>query len=107
MARHSQESARSIIEKTDAWSEATAKRLESLLANIENRTDDFKKASESLLEAKTFMSNLLTQNANALMQMQDASLNVQTYSKGLAGQADSLKTLSGDQARPCGFPGVP
>ena len=35
MARHSQESASNIIEKTDAWSEATAKRLEALLANIE------------------------------------------------------------------------
>ena len=99
MARQSQESASSIIEKTNTWSEATAKRLEALLANIENRSDDFKKASEALLEAKTFMSNLLTQNANALNQMQDASLNVQTYSKGLAGQADALKTLSGDQAK--------
>ena len=44
------------------------------------------------------MSNLLAQNAKALMQMQDASLNVQIYSKGLVGQADSLKTISGDQA---------
>jgi uncharacterized coiled-coil DUF342 family protein len=99
MARNSQESASSIIEKTDAWSEATAKRLELLLTNIENRSDDFRKASEALLEAKTFMSNLLTQNANALKQMQDASLNVQTYSKGLAGQADTLKGISGDQAK--------
>jgi hypothetical protein len=36
MASHSQQSASTIIEKTDAWSESTAKRLESLLANIEN-----------------------------------------------------------------------
>jgi chromosome segregation ATPase len=99
MARHSQESASSIILKTDAWSEATAKRLESLLANIENRSEDFKRASDALLEAKTFMSNLLTQNANALKQMQDASLNVQTYSTGLAGQSDSLKAISADQAK--------
>ena len=70
-----------------------------MLANIENRSEDFKRASEALLEAKTFMSNLLTQNANALKQMQDASLNVQTYSKGLAGQSDSLKAISGDQAK--------
>ena len=34
MASHSQQSASTIIEKTDAWSEATAKRLEALLANI-------------------------------------------------------------------------
>ena len=99
MANHSQQSATSIIDKTDAWSEATAKRLESLLANIENRSQDFQKASEALLEAKTFMSNLLTNNANALAQMADASRNVQTYSTGLVGQSDALRTISGDQAR--------
>ena len=99
MANHSQQSATSIIDKTDAWSEATAKRLESLLANIENRSQDFQKASEALLEAKTFMSNLLTNNANALSQMADASRNVQSYSTGLVGQSDALRTISGDQAR--------
>lgn len=99
MANHSQQSASSIIDKTGAWSEATAERLESLLANIENRSQDFQKASEALLEAKTFMSNLLTNNANALAQMADASRNVQTYSTGLVGQSDALRTISGDQAR--------
>jgi hypothetical protein len=99
MADHSQRSASSIIDKTDAWSEATAKRLESLLANIENRSQDFKEASNALLEAKTFMSNLLTNNANALAQMADASRNVQAYSSGLAGQSDALRAISGDQAK--------
>ncbi len=99
LANHSQQSASSIIDKTDAWSEATAKRLESLLANIENRSQDFKEASAALLEAKTFMSNLLTNNANALAQMADASRNVQAYSSGLVGQSDALRVVSGDQAK--------
>ncbi|HET9101689.1 MAG TPA: hypothetical protein VFN62_14930 [Acidobacteriaceae bacterium] len=99
MADHSQRSASSIIDKTDAWSEATAKRLESLLANIENRSQDFKEASAALLEAKTFLSNLLTNNANALAQMADASRNVQAYSSGLVGQSDALRAISGDQAK--------
>jgi Mg2+ and Co2+ transporter CorA len=102
MARHSQDSATTIIEKTDAWSEATARRLEALLANIENRSRDFKEAGAALLEAKTFMSNLLSQNANALAQMAEASRSVQVYSSGLVGQSDALKVISGDQARVAG-----
>ncbi|MDR3409829.1 MAG: hypothetical protein P4L87_02625, partial [Formivibrio sp.] len=99
MASQSQQSASTIIDKTDAWSEATAMRLEALLGNIENRSQDFKEASAALLEAKTFMSNLLTNNANALAQMADASRNVQTYSSGLVGQSDAIKAISGDQAK--------
>src|SRR6266481_2237137 len=97
MASHSQQSASSIIEKTDAWSESTAERLQALLANIENRSQDFKEAGAALLEAKTFMSNLLTQNANALAQMADASRNVQAYTSGLVGQSDALREINGDQ----------
>jgi hypothetical protein len=99
MANHSQLSASSIIEKTDAWSEATAQRLEGLLTNIENRSQDFREASAALLEAKTFMSNLLTNNANALAEMANASRNVQAYSSGLVGQSDALRAISGDQAK--------
>lgn len=99
MASQSQQSASTIIDKTDAWSEATARRLEALLGNIENRSQDFKEASAALLEAKTFMSNLLTNNANALAQMADASRNVQTYSSGLVGQSDALRAISGDQSK--------
>jgi hypothetical protein len=99
MANHSQQSASIIIDKTDAWSEATAKRLEGLLANIESRSKDFREASTALLEAKTFMNNLLTSNANALAQMADASRNVQAYSNGLIGQSDALRALSGDQTK--------
>ena len=45
------------------------------------------------------MSNLLTQNANALAHMADASRNVQAYTNGLAGQSDALRAISGDQAK--------
>ena len=99
MANHSQQSASTIIEKTDAWSESTAKRLESLLANIENRSQDFKEASTALLEAKIFINTLLGQNANALAQMADASRSVQTYSTSLVGQSDILRAVSNDHAK--------
>jgi ABC-type transporter Mla subunit MlaD len=102
MAGTSQESARSVIDKTDAWSAATASRLEALLGNIEDRSKDFKEASEALLNAKSFMSNLLNQNANALAQMADASRTVQSYSQGLAGQAESLKAMSTHHANVSG-----
>lgn len=95
MADHSQQSAISTIAKTDAWSEATAQRLEGLLANIENRSRDFKEASQALLEAKTFMSNLLTSNANAIAQMADASRNVQAYTNGMVWQSDTLRAKRG------------
>lgn len=99
MANHSQQSASAIIERTGAWSEATAKRLEGLLENIENRSKDFREAGAALLEAKVFMSNLLTQNANALAHMADAGRNVQAYTSGLVGHSDVLKAISGDQAK--------
>jgi flagellar biosynthesis/type III secretory pathway protein FliH len=98
MAGNSQDSAKAIIDKTDAWSEATAKRLESLLGNIEDRSRDFKEASETLLNAKTFMSNLLAQNGNALTQMAEASRNVQVYTNGLVGQSDALKVIGSNNA---------
>jgi methionine synthase I (cobalamin-dependent) len=99
MASQSQQSASSVIKETGEWSEATSKRLEALLDNIENRSRDFKEAGAALMEAKTFMNNLLAQNANALSQMADASRNVQTYTTGLVGQSDSLKAISGDNAK--------
>jgi len=93
VAGQSQQSAQSVIERTDAWTDATAKRLESLLMNIEARSRDFKEASDALLNAKSYLSSLLSQNANALAQMAEASRTVQSYSSGLAGHSDALKAL--------------
>ncbi len=83
----------SILEQTDGWSKASSARLEALLVNIEARTLDFREASDALLEAKTFMTNLLGQNAGALAKMAEASREVQVYSTGLAGHADGLKAI--------------
>jgi ABC-type transporter Mla subunit MlaD len=94
MAGTSQESAKTVIDKTDAWTATTASRLEALFSNMEDRSRDFKEAGEALLNAKSFMSNLLNQNANALAQMAEASRTVQSYSNGLAGQSDALKAIA-------------
>ena len=97
MAGQSQQSAATIIEKTDKWSESTSARLESLLAGIEDRSREFNEAGQALLEAKVFMNNLLAQNANALAQMAEASRNVQAYSGSLVGQSEGLKSLNQQQ----------
>jgi len=93
----SQQSASQILEKTDQWTEDSAKRLEKLLDNIESRSADFKEAATSLLEAKQFLSSLLTANAAAVSQMAEASRNVQMYSNGLAGHVDSMRSVGSNQ----------
>ena len=45
VAKQAQSSASQVLEQTGEWSEATAKRLEALLANIEVRSSEFKTAS--------------------------------------------------------------
>ncbi|MFL6451760.1 MAG: hypothetical protein ACJ746_29425 [Bryobacteraceae bacterium] len=94
VAKQSHASASHVLEQTGNWLEATARRLEALLANIEARGTDFRDASRGLLEAKTFVADLLNRNGEALRQMADASRQVQAYTTGLAGQTDVLKTVS-------------
>lgn len=98
VAKQSHDSASRVLEQTGNWSEATAKRLEALLANIEARSADFNQASQSLLQARSFLTELINQNATALERMAEASQHVQAYSSGLAGQTDALKTISGNQS---------
>jgi hypothetical protein len=90
---HSHQSAAVVMEKTDAWSEATSKRLETLLAGIEDRSKEFKEASAALLEAKTFVNNLLMENGKALAQMAQASQSVHAYSADLRGQSEAMKAV--------------
>jgi hypothetical protein len=85
------------LEQTGNWSEATAKRLEALLANVEARTADFRQASQALLEARSFLTELIKQNGNALGQMAEASRHVQSYSNGLAGQTNTMRELAEQQ----------
>lgn len=94
VAKQSQATADHVLEQTGNWSEATAKRLESLLANIETRSGEFRDAGQALMKARDFLAEIITQNASALERMADASRQVQAYSTGLAGQSDALKTLS-------------
>ena len=93
-ASKSQASADHVLEQTGNWSEATAKRLEGLLANIETRSSEFQDAGKSLLKARDFLADIIAHNAQALDRMADASRQVQAYSAGLAGQSDALKGIS-------------
>jgi hypothetical protein len=97
VAKQSHASATQVLEQTGNWSEATGKRLEALLASVEARTTDFQQASQSLLEARSFITDLIKQNGTALDRMAEASRHVQTYSNGLAGQTDSMRELIGQQ----------
>jgi uncharacterized phage infection (PIP) family protein YhgE len=93
VSRESQLSATKVIEQTGNWSEATAHRLEGLLANIESRSADFERASQGLRDAQNFIRDLLSQNSLALERMMEASRHVQAYSSGLAGQTNGLNEL--------------
>ena len=94
VAKQAQSSANQVLDQTGEWSEATARRLEGLLTNIEARSADFQAAAQSLLKARDFLGEVITQNAGALDRMADASRQVQAYSTGLAGQSDALKGVS-------------
>ena len=102
VARESQASASRVIEETGNWSEATAKRLEGLLANIEARATDFQQASQALLQAKSFLNDLIGQNAVALERMAEASRQVQAYSSGLAGQTKNMDEILAQQRQLAG-----
>jgi ABC-type transporter Mla subunit MlaD len=99
VAKQAQTSANQVLDQTGEWSEATAKRLEALLVNIEARSKDFQAAGQSLLSARDFLNDVISQNAGALDRMADASRQVQAYSTGLAGQSDALKDISQLQAQ--------
>ena len=94
VAKQAQSSANQVLDQTGEWSEATAKRLEGLLANMEARSKDFQSAGQSLLTARDFLKDVISQNAGALDRMADASRQVQAYSTGLAGQSEALKGIS-------------
>ena len=94
VAKQSQASADHVLKHTGNWSEATAKRLEALLANIETRSSEFQNAGQSLMKARDFLADIISQNANSLDRMADASRQVLAYSTGLAGQSEALKGIS-------------
>jgi ABC-type transporter Mla subunit MlaD len=99
VAKQAQTSANQVLDQTGEWSEATAKRLEGLLANMEARSKDFQTVGQSLLAARDFLRDVIAQNAGAVDCMADASRQVQAYSTGLAGQSDALKGISELQSK--------
>src|SRR5208283_4575940 len=86
VARQAQTSASQVLDQTGEWSEATARRLEGLLANMEARSSEFQTAGQSLLKARDFLAEVISQNKGALDRMAEASRQVQAYCTGLAGQ---------------------
>ena len=94
VAKQAQTSANQVLDQTGEWSEATAKRLEGLLANMEARSSEFQTAGQSLLKARDFLAEVISQNTGALGRMAEASRQVQAYSTGLAGQSEALKGIS-------------
>jgi Mg2+ and Co2+ transporter CorA len=94
VATQAQNSANQVLDQTGQWTEATARRLEGLLSNIEARTGDFQAAGQALLAARDFLKDVISENAAALDRMAEASRQVQAYSSGLAGQSEALKGIS-------------
>jgi hypothetical protein len=99
VARESQASAQQVVEQTGDWSEATAKRLESLVNAIELRSADFQAAGATLLDLQHSLQFTIKENAQVLSRMADAGLQVQTYSTALAGQAGTLDGLNKHQVQ--------
>jgi hypothetical protein len=94
VAKQAQTSANQVLDQTGEWSEATARRLEGLLANMEARSGEFQTAGQSLLKARDFLAEVISQNTGALGRMAEASRQVQAYCTGLAGQSEALKGIS-------------
>ena len=94
VAKQSHASATQVLEQTGNWSEANAKRLAELSANLEARTTGFVQASESLLQARSFLTDLINCNGEALSRMTEASRHVQTYSSALAGHIDGIRPVA-------------
>jgi ABC-type transporter Mla subunit MlaD len=94
---HSQASAQKVIDQAGAWSENTARRLETLVESIESRSKDFNQAGQALMQAHGALKETLAQNSAAVTQMAAASGNVQAYSEALIAQVESLKTVQRQQ----------
>jgi ElaB/YqjD/DUF883 family membrane-anchored ribosome-binding protein len=92
-ATRAQESASAILSQSGVWSEATARKLDALLSNMEVRSTEFQQAAKTLLDAKGLLTNVIAENSTALGRMAEASKQVQTYTTALAGHGESLKDL--------------
>lgn len=97
-AKGSQDAAQALIAKNGEWSEATAQKLTKLLEGIEARSEEFQQAGAKLLEAKLFVADLLSKNAEALDAMGSAAGQVQSYTTALTATSSSIKDAQRLQA---------
>src|SRR5262249_50719503 len=86
-ASKSQAVASQVVQNAGAWSEATTKRLETLVGSIESRTQEFAQAGNTLLRANDALKDTLQRNQGALDALSRASEQVKMYSTSLAGLA--------------------
>jgi hypothetical protein len=83
--RDSQNTANTVVEQAGAWSEHTAKRLESLVESIEVQSKDFATAGRTLLAAHDAMKETLVHNQKALESIAALTNRLQTVTTGVIG----------------------
>jgi ElaB/YqjD/DUF883 family membrane-anchored ribosome-binding protein len=98
-ARESQASAQRVVEETGNWSEATARRLETLVKSIEVRAGEFQAAGATLIQVQQSLHQTIAENAQVLARITEAGRQVQTYSTALAGQGVTLENLNKHQVQ--------
>jgi uncharacterized phage infection (PIP) family protein YhgE len=92
-ASQSRQTADEVIQQSEAWSKATADRLEKLVSAIEVRGEEFRTAGQTLLKAHEFITHTIIENAQALDRMAEASKSVETYTTGLVGHSKVLEAV--------------
>ena len=94
VTQRSQNSTQVLLNKTGEWSDSMARRLESLLGNIEARGSDFQKAAQVLMQFHEQLTRTLAQGNVSLQSMTEASTHVKAYSLALGAQADIVKGIN-------------
>jgi chromosome segregation ATPase len=87
------------VQHAGAWSETTAKRLESLLGSIESRSQEFGQAGNILLRANDALKETLQRNQAALDALSRAGEQVKMYSTSLAGLAKTAEDTQKSQVQ--------
>ncbi len=102
VTQSSQDSAREVLDRTGEWSEATARRLEELLRGIENRSTEFQKAAQVLMQVHEQLTVTIGQGNVSLKNMAEASTQVKAYTTALGGQTDIVKGFNQQQVQIAG-----
>jgi DNA repair exonuclease SbcCD ATPase subunit len=89
----SQRAAGTVVESAAEWSRETTAKLERLLESVGAKSQDFEKASSTMLAAQGMLKETLQENQRALASLAAAASQVKTYSEALAGAGRSLEAL--------------